>query len=120
MATGTMTPTSMEGEALDLLDQLQVALKPVFKQYRIRTAIVFGSLARGELSRHSDVDLILIQPTGKRFFERYDGLLCDLGWAVPDRDLDVLIYTPEELEYMAHRPFVATALREGKVIYESE
>jgi len=46
MATGTMIPTPMDGEALDLLEQLQVALKPVFKQYRIRTAIVFGSLAR--------------------------------------------------------------------------
>ena len=95
-------------------------LAPVFRRYGVCKAILFGSFARGEPSLRSDLDLILVQETEKRFLERYDGLLLDLGKRVPDRDLDVLIYTPEELERMAHRPFVATALREGKVIYESE
>jgi predicted nucleotidyltransferase len=83
-------------------------------------AIVFGSLARGEPSRRSDLDLIVIQKTAKRFLDRYDRLLPEIVQAVPGRDVDLLIYTPEELASLADRPFVATALREGVLIYESK
>lgn len=84
----------------------------------IRKAIVFGSLARGEPFPRSDIDLILVQETEKRFFDRYEGLLCELRRCVPERDVDVLIYTPEEMAFMARRCFIATALREETVIYE--
>ena len=77
-------------------------------------------MARGEASRRSDVDLILVQRTDLRFLDRYDRLLYELNLALPDVAVDALIYTPEELEQMARRRFVATALREGQVIYESE
>jgi len=105
-------------KATNSLSELRERLVPVLQRYRILRAIVFGSFARGDVSRHSGVDLILVQQTERRFWDRYEGLLCELGWAVPDRDLDVLIYTPQELNELAQRPFVATALREGKVIYE--
>jgi predicted nucleotidyltransferase len=99
---------------------LHKQLMPVLQRHNIQKAIVFGSFARGETSRRSDVDLILIQQTDKRFLDRYDGLLYEMSCAVPGRDLDVLIYTPEELTAMMQRRFIATILREGKVIYESK
>jgi predicted nucleotidyltransferase len=101
------------------LMELEEKLLPVFRRHRITRAIVFGSFARGEASRHSDLDLILVQRTNQRFLDRYDGLLSELARAVSDRDLDVLIYTPAELSAMTHRPFIRAALREGRVIYES-
>jgi predicted nucleotidyltransferase len=67
----------------------------VLHRSRVQKAIVFGSFARGEASRHGDLDLILVQQTDQRFLDRDDGLLCELSRAVPDRDLDVFIYTPE-------------------------
>jgi predicted nucleotidyltransferase len=100
-------------------DQLAARLRPTFEKRRVLRAIVFGSLARGEASRRSDLDLIVIQNTEKRFLDRYDDLLRDVTQAVPGRDIDMLIYTPQELNRMAHRPFIAAALREGKTIYES-
>ena len=103
---------------MDLSD-FRVRLTPVFRRYQIRKALVFGSFARGDVLRHSDLDLILIQQTELRFMDRYDGLLHDLGCAVSEREIDVLIYTPEELAALADRPFIARALREGKTIYES-
>lgn len=109
-----------EDSSIELLAGLQNRLAPIFQHYHICKAIVFGSFARGEPSPYSDLDLILVQRTAKRFFERYDGLLGDLGRAVPERDLEVLIYTPEELERLKGRRLIATALREGRVIYESE
>ena len=78
---------------------------------------MFGSLVRGE-SRRSDVDLLLVQETDKRFLDRYDGLLREITHAVSGREVDLLIYTPQELAQLAHRPFINTALREGQTIYE--
>jgi len=101
-------------------DRLRDSLLPVFRRYRIVRAIVFGSFARGEASRHSDVDLILVQRTDRRFLERYEGLLYDLNVALPEATVDVLVYTPEELERIRKRAFLARALREGVVIYESD
>lgn len=101
------------------ISRLKDRLTPLFRRYGIQKAILFGSFARGEPSRRSDLDLILVQETDRRFLDRYEGLLLELGKLVPDRDLDLLIYTPGELERLAGRPFVAAALREGKVIYES-
>jgi predicted nucleotidyltransferase len=92
--------------------------RPVFERYNIERAILFGSFATGHQSRRSDVDLILIQRTPKRYFERFDGLLRDLYQAIPGREIECFIYTPEELASILDRPFVRRALHEGTVIYE--
>ena len=102
------------------VEHIRACLVPVFVRYQIDRAILFGSVARGEASRHSDVDLILVQRTAKRFLERYEGLLYELNMALPEAAVEVLIYTPEELERMHGRRFIARALREGLVIYERE
>lgn len=101
------------------LRQLRARILPVLRKYHLKKAIVFGSLARGEGTRRSDLDIILVQQTDKRFLDRYEGILSDLGGVVSGRDIDVLIYTPEELESISHRPFITSALRDWKVIYES-
>ena len=111
-----MSSTSSTAE----LENLAGRLRPICEKYRVRRVIVFGSFARGEASRRSDVDLLLIQETDKRFLERYDGLLREITQAVSGRDVDLLIYTPQELTQLAHRPFIAAALREGITLYESQ
>jgi len=102
-----------------LRDSLGQTLRPILQRYGVRRAILFGSMARGDLSRHSDVDLILVQETEKRFLDRYDGILAEITTALGGRAVDLLIYTPAELAAVADRPFVATALQEGEVVYES-
>lgn len=100
------------------IEHLATRLRPIFEKHHVLRALVFGSLARGEASRRSDVDLLVVQPTDKRLLERYDGLLRDITRAVVGRDVDLLIYTPQELAQLAHRPLIVAALRDGKVIYE--
>jgi predicted nucleotidyltransferase len=102
------------------VSDLTKRLKPVFEKYQVQKAILFGSMARGEATRRSDIDLILIQNTEKRFLDRYDGLLGDLNDAVSGRVVEALIYTPEELQRISHRAFISRALEEGMVIYESK
>ena len=101
------------------VEKVRECLVPVLQRYGILKAVVFGSVARGEPSPHSDVDLILIQRTDKRFFDRYEGLDRDLSKAFPYAVVEALIYTPEEMAWMQKRRFIAAALDEGKVIYES-
>ena len=102
------------------LDALKKKLRPLFQEYKIEKAILFGSLARNEAGRHSDLDLILVQETSLRFLDRYDGLLASFSQALPDWDVDILIYTPDELAAISGRRFIQQALEEGKVLYESE
>jgi len=97
---------------------VRTSLKPVLEKYGIRRAILFGSVARGDASQHSDVDLVLVQQTDKRFFDRYDGLLAELNQALAGHAVEALIYTPEELEAMKDRPFIEQILAEGIVIHE--
>ena len=99
---------------------LREQLAPVFKRHRVLKAIVFGSVARGEASPGSDVDLIVVCDTDKRFLDRYGDLLYELNLAVAGSSVEVLIYTPEELERLQERAFIARALQEGQVIYERE
>jgi len=111
----------MKNGPFDLyLGELAIRLYPTFEKYRVLRAIVFGSLARGEGSRRSDVDLIIIQHTQKPFLDRYDGILSEITQAVSGRDVDLLIYTPEELAQLSQRRWIARVLQEGKTIYESE
>lgn len=101
------------------LDNLAVRLRPTFEKHQVLRAIVFGSLARGEGSRRSDIDLIIVQKTKKPFLDRYEDILYEITQAVPGRDVDLLIYTPEELVQLSHRRWIANVLKEGKTIYES-
>ena len=39
--------------------ELQSALSPVFSQYGIRSATLFGSYAKGSANTHSDVDILV-------------------------------------------------------------
>jgi predicted nucleotidyltransferase len=108
------------GENLAAIRKIAERFAPVFSRYGIQKAILFGSVARGEATRRSDIDLILIQQTTKRFLDRYDGILCDLNRESPGPAVDVLIYTPGEFDRMGNRGFIAKAVREGRVLYEQQ
>lgn len=87
------------------------------KAYDADRAILFGSSARGDADAWSDIDLIVIKRTDKRFLDRLAEIISLIE---PDFALDVLVYTPEEFDRMLaeDNPLVSTAVAEGKVIYE--
>ena len=80
----------------------------------VRLVLLFGSLARGDFRDHSDIDLIVVKETEKRFLDRLDEFYDDAREA-----MDVLVYTPQEFEVMKRRPFVKNALKEGRILYEA-
>ena len=89
----------------------------IFKDKGVKKAILFGSRARGTETRRSDIDLIIIMETDKRFFERF-AYFDEIHDVIKGKTIDLLIYTPEELDRISHRPFIKKILNEGQVIYE--
>lgn len=79
--------------------------------------ILFGSWASGKEDPYSDVDLIFVWATKKRFLDR----LADLYDMWPlSVGVDILAYTPEEFAKMLEEEnyFLKKAMAEGVVIYE--
>jgi predicted nucleotidyltransferase len=83
----------------------------------ILRVLVFGSMARGRPHGRSDLDLIIVQRTDRRFLDRLDEMYRLL---LPRVACDILVYTPEEFERLKKESrFVARAVAEGKVLYEA-
>jgi len=87
------------------------------KTYDPEKVILFGSLARGDADRYSDIDLVVIKRTDKRFVERLVEAARYLDLPV---SVDLFVYTPEEFEVMAENanPFIERVRSEGRIIYE--
>ena len=103
------------------LNEIRDALTPALAASDAQRAIVFGSYARGEADEYSDLDLIIVAETDKRFLQRHkDYRPVFRSWDPWGKSLDLLIYTPEELSNMQNRnnPFICSALQEGVVVYE--
>jgi predicted nucleotidyltransferase len=99
------------------LSKIAHLLAPFFTQTNTQRAIVFGSVAKGSQTKRSDLDLIIITDTEKRFFDRY-ATYERIHSLIPNRAVEMLIYTPDELNNISHRAFIRQILDEGKIIYE--
>jgi predicted nucleotidyltransferase len=73
-------------------------------------------LRRGDAGPASDLDLIVVQRTEKRFLDRIEEIIRLIN---PRCATDILVYTPEEiLDLPKTSRFIRSALLEGKVLYE--
>ena len=111
-------PMSMVYASCMQVTEIQKRLRPVLEAGKAHWAVLFGSWARGTQTRHSDIDLLIVTDTKKRWLDR-DQDFARIYRLFPKQGVDLLIYTPQELEEIAHRSFIQRILREGKVVYES-
>jgi uncharacterized protein len=79
--------------------------------------IVFGSFARGDVTSHSDLDLIAIMPSTHSGREWMGRIYEEVDREV---DCDILAYTREELEQMLPvSGILRRALSSGRTVYEA-
>jgi predicted nucleotidyltransferase len=104
-----------EGRKARLEAELARALA-LFPAYGVERAYLVGSLARGDVRRTSDLDLVVVQETAEKFVNRMNDFL--LAFA-PRVGFDLMVYTPAEFEALMARPgFVASAVTRGRLVYE--
>jgi len=97
-----------------LEDELRVFIERWSRDPSIKKIILFGSVARGDVRRDSDLDLIIVQETDKKFLSRLEPFYRDARIA-----MDILVYTPDEFAAMTEGIFLKNALQDGVLIYEA-
>ncbi|MBE8538707.1 nucleotidyltransferase domain-containing protein [Geoglobus acetivorans] len=103
------------GEAVNLGD-VESFLRRIYKKYRIKKAVIFGSSVRGEFKKDSDVDLIIVSDIFEGLSPIKRPVDLYLEWNL-DYPVDFICYTPEEFEKLSKRPsLVREALKEGRVV----
>lgn len=87
------------------------------EQYAPQRILLFGSLTSGEVKEWSDIDLVIVKETERKFLDRTREVLQLLR---PQVGVDILVYTPDEFDQMAQqRAFVRDEIvGKGKVLYE--
>jgi predicted nucleotidyltransferase len=77
--------------------------------------ILFGSLARGELSLFSDIDLLALFAEQRPAHELTRRVYQQIQ---THEAVDILAYSVESFQHLRDRPFFRKILQEGKVLYE--
>jgi len=89
------------------------AMPRLLRRYGVTEAWLFGSWARGDADRNSDIDLIVVTASDRPFVARFQDL--PRLWQEAPAGLDLLIYTPSEFEVQRRsNRFVKHALRTGR------
>ena len=100
-------------------EKLEEELKriiPEIIKLGVEKIILFGSLNSENVHKSSDIDLIVVQKTEKKFLERLEEFYNYLN---PKVAMDIFVYTPEEFEEMKNKnSFIKSALKKGRIIYE--
>jgi len=99
----------MESRIEDILDLL--------RRYDPEKVILFGSQAGASSDRYSDIDLVIIKETKKRFLDRLKEVIEIIR---PNFAIDIFVYTPREFQEMIAEgnPFLEHVLKKGNVVYE--
>lgn len=101
---------ALEGDLESLVRQLSAMPE-------VRKVILFGSCAAGRRDLFTDLDLLVVMDSPLDFVSRGVALARSVHAGVA---LDLLAYTPQEVEQMRERPFMRHALKTGKVLYERD
>lgn len=94
-------------------------LNLIIKKFNLKKIIIFGSFARGDYHKGSDLDLVIVGEFKERFIDRI-GKIIELNKS--DLEIEAMVYTEEEFKKMIkeRRPFIEQALEEGVVVYEKK
>ncbi len=123
---GGLPPRSWEGTSREPADRpdgrgpMEEMVRRIVEGFDPLSVVLFGSHARGEAKRNSDVDLLVVMPSGS--VPDNHKVTAEILRALKDvpAPKDVVVTTPEEIERRGDLvgDVLRPALREGKVLYE--
>jgi predicted nucleotidyltransferase len=100
----------LEGAASGVVGQLR-------RIPEVHKVVLFGSYAAGRRDLFTDLDFLVVMDSDADFITRNAEMAGCIQCKVA---LDLLVYTPKEMEQMRKRPFISYALTTGKVMYEGD
>ena len=95
-------------------DGLRAVVDQLSRIPEVCRVVLFGSYARGRRDLFTDLDLLVVMDSPLDFVSRTAELAGRLHAGVP---LDLLVYTPQEMDHMRDRPFLRHALAVSEVLY---
>jgi predicted nucleotidyltransferase len=100
-----------------LADAVQSIVATLASNTEVERVILFGSYAEGRCDLFTDLDILIVMQSPLDFVTRTAELYRTLSSPV---DMDLLVYTPEELERNRDRGFIRRVLEKGTTIYEKQ
>lgn len=102
--------------------ETQKIVKKIAENYKPEKIILFGSVARGEEKKDSDIDLLIIKNSKKKRPFRVKEVFEALRGINRNSPLDPIVYTPKEISNRIELGdyFIKRILKEGKVVYGSQ
>ena len=93
--------------------------RSIVEHFHPERIILFGSQARGDARRDSDLDLCVFMETSERPVKR--SIKVASIFTLPSWPMDIVVYTPEEYEERRQikGTFAHTIHTEGKVLYDA-
>ena len=97
--------------------EIRAAALQIAERFRPQRIILFGSHAYGKVSRHSDVDLLVLMK-GKRVHDLALRIREAIDFSFP---VDLLVRSPQEFRKRVKEgdQFLREIDRKGKVLYEA-
>ncbi|MBL7222518.1 MAG: nucleotidyltransferase domain-containing protein [Candidatus Brocadiae bacterium] len=101
--------------AVAIPDRLRAIAERLKSAYGAERVILYGSYARGEATRDSDVDLLVVAPTDEPFLTRMATVRGVIRSLRRGMAIEPLVLTPAELasHRARHNGFVESILGEG-------
>jgi len=100
--------------------EIQAIVERLASGYDPEKVILFGSAARGEFKKGSDIDLLIVKGSRKKKVFRIKDVFEVLRPIKRKVPLEPLVYTPAELQERINLGdfFIERALKEGRALYE--
>ena len=95
-------------------EHLKILVHEIISRMKPKRVILFGSRARKDHRKHSDIDLLIIGQYQENFFDRIGRVL---ALNTTPYDLEPLVYTMEEFDRMKDRAFLKHSLQSGVELY---
>ena len=75
---------------------VDIAVDAIVQDLSPKMIVIFGSVARGQADGESDLDMMVVMDTDKKYFERSSDVQMCLWRRKIILDADIIVVTPEE------------------------
>ena len=98
-------------------DRISKLAKRIAREFHPQRIILFGSSALGNVTDDSDIDLLVIMPTGGSGLRKAAEIMNKISPRMP---VDLIVRDPEDVQRRleANDFFLREVVEEGKILYE--